>query len=108
MGYHYKKKTKEKENSDIVGSKTFFTIYPAGNNSYSVDQEIFNSYGRKENADLLLYYGFALENNEWETTGVDYIDLSEFASKKNIYQSTAKVLEEEKPSDNQLLSQNKR
>jgi hypothetical protein len=36
---------------------------------------VFNSYGRRPNDNLLLDYGFAIENNEWEevqiSVGID-------------------------------------
>lgn len=32
--------------------------------------EVFNSYGRRNNALFLLYYGFALCDNEWETVAL--------------------------------------
>jgi hypothetical protein len=43
-----------------------FTLYPSGNNRYPPNTEAFNSYGRRTNDNLMLDYGFCLENNEWE------------------------------------------
>ena len=50
-----------------IGENRLFRLYPSGSNHYSAGQEIFNSYGRRENANLLLDYGFAILDNEWET-----------------------------------------
>ena len=43
-----------------------FRLYPTGRNRYFKGQEAFNSYGRRNNRHLLLEYGFAIENNQWE------------------------------------------
>ena len=50
-----------------VEANDSFRIYPSGSNRYLEGQEVFNSYGRRENANLLLDYGFAILDNEWET-----------------------------------------
>jgi len=47
-----------------------FTLFPSGNNCYSRGCEVFNSYGRRDNSHLLLDYGFAIMNNEWETVSI--------------------------------------
>jgi hypothetical protein len=47
-----------------------FTLFPSGDNRYSRGCEIFNSYGRRNNSHLLLDYGFAMFENEWETVNV--------------------------------------
>jgi hypothetical protein len=31
---------------------------------------VFNSYGRRDNRHLLMEYGFAIENNEWDWYGL--------------------------------------
>eukprot|EP01138_Halocafeteria_seosinensis_P001389 gb/GECG01001425.1/.p1 GENE.gb/GECG01001425.1/~~gb/GECG01001425.1/.p1 ORF type:complete len:450 (+),score=44.15 gb/GECG01001425.1/:1-1350(+) len=46
-----------------------FLMRPTKSNRYPKGQEVYNSYGRRDNKHLLLEYGFCLLNNEWE-----YID----------------------------------
>jgi hypothetical protein len=43
-----------------------FRLFPTGSNHYSVGKEVFNSYGRRNNENLLLDYGFAMLDNEWD------------------------------------------
>ena len=44
-----------------------FRLFPSGSNSYGKGSEVFNSYGRRANDNLLLDYGFAMLDNEWDT-----------------------------------------
>lgn len=53
-----------------VDSNGMFRLFPSGTNSYTAGKEVFNSYGRRSNFQLLLDYGFALPENEW-----DYVDI---------------------------------
>ena len=43
-----------------------FRLYPSGSNCYKRGNEVFNSYGRRTNENLLMDYGFAMLDNEWE------------------------------------------
>jgi hypothetical protein len=43
-----------------------FRLFPTGNNCYKKGSEVYNSYGRRANDDLLLDYGFAMLENEWD------------------------------------------
>ena len=43
-----------------------FRLFPTGGNRYAAGSEVFNSYGRRDNRHLLLDYGFAMEDNEWD------------------------------------------
>lgn len=54
---------------DINGNQ-LFRLFPTGNNSYTLGKEVFNSYGRRNNDTLLLDYGFAMLDNEW-----DYVEI---------------------------------
>jgi protein-histidine N-methyltransferase len=54
-----------KYDHDIDDNRTF-RLFPTGANSYARGTEVFNSYGRRSNENLLLDYGFALPDNEWE------------------------------------------
>jgi len=47
-----------------VGGNGVFRLFPTGTNSYLKGREVFNSYGRRDNAHLLLHYGFAMLDNE--------------------------------------------
>jgi hypothetical protein len=53
-----------------VDSNGTFRLFPSGLNCYMKGQEVFNSYGRRPNDNLLIDYGFSLMNNQW-----DHIDL---------------------------------
>ena len=48
-----------------------FLLFPSGKNVVLIDHEAFNSYGRRSNQNLLLGYGFALEDNEWDEVPLD-------------------------------------
>lgn len=56
-----------------------FRLFPTGSNQYKKGDEVFNSYGRRPNENLLLDYGFSMLDNEWDEIEVSYI-LSEFVS----------------------------
>ena len=56
---------------DIEGNG-MFRLFPSGSNSYAQGVEVFNSYGRRANENLLLDYGFAMEDNEWEDVRATY------------------------------------
>ena len=53
-----------------------FRLYPTGENEYKKGTEVFNSYGRRDNRFLLMEYGFALYENEWDTITIS-INLEE-------------------------------
>ncbi|GMF39570.1 unnamed protein product [Phytophthora fragariaefolia] len=53
-----------------VNDNGLFRLYPSGSTSFAAGAEAFNSYGRRPNFQLLLDYGFALADNEW-----DYVDV---------------------------------
>lgn len=53
-----------------VNDNGLFRLYPSGATSFAQGAEVFNSYGRRSNFQLLLDYGFALPDNEW-----DYVDV---------------------------------
>lgn len=50
---------------DVQGNGVF-RLFPTGSNHYPKDVEILNSYGRRPNDNLLLEYGFAMLDNEWD------------------------------------------
>jgi hypothetical protein len=54
---HSNVQTKYDYNIDENGN---FRLYPTGNNSYPIGSEVFNSYGRRPNDNLLLDYGIYL------------------------------------------------
>ena len=60
---HTNVQTKYDYNVDSNGT---FRLFPTGKNSYPKGTEVFNSYGRRPNDNLLLDYGFSMENNEWD------------------------------------------
>ena len=49
-----------------VDGNGFFRLFPSGINRYNKGTEVFNSYGRRPNDNLLLDYGFSMLNNEWD------------------------------------------
>ncbi|CAN0586241.1 unnamed protein product, partial [Ectocarpus sp. 12 AP-2014] len=53
-----------------VGGNGTFRLFPSGNNRYPRNSEVLNSYGRRANDNLLLEYGFAMLDNEWDTAEV--------------------------------------
>jgi hypothetical protein len=63
---HSNVQTKYDYNVDENG---VFRLFPTGQNGYLVGQEVFNSYGRRANENLLMDYGFAMLDNEWDEVG---------------------------------------
>lgn len=55
---------------DVDGNGCF-RLFPSRGAGYAQGAEAFNSYGRRPNFQLLLDYGFALDDNEW-----DFVDIS--------------------------------
>ncbi|CAM9299099.1 unnamed protein product, partial [Ectocarpus fasciculatus] len=53
-----------------VGGNGAFRLFPSGINRYPRNSEVLNSYGRRANDNLLLDYGFAMLDNEWDTAEV--------------------------------------
>ncbi|ETN08315.1 hypothetical protein PPTG_12130 [Phytophthora nicotianae INRA-310] len=53
-----------------VNDNGLFRLYPSAATSFVKGAEVFNSYGRRSNFQLMLDYGFALTDNEW-----DYVDV---------------------------------
>jgi hypothetical protein len=53
-----------------VEDNGLFRLYPTGANRYARGDEVLNSYGRRPNSTLLLDYGFAMLDNEWEAVDV--------------------------------------
>ena len=49
-----------------VGGNGVFRLFPTGSNQYKKGTEVFNSYGRRANDNLLLEYGFSMLGNEWD------------------------------------------
>lgn len=54
-----------------VDGNGLFRLFPTGSNCYAKGDEVFNSYGRRKNDSLLIDYGFAMLDNEWEQFVVD-------------------------------------
>jgi len=55
-----------------VNDNGLFRLFPSGKNSYPKGSEVFNSYGKRANENLLLDYGFALLDNEWDQVDVTF------------------------------------
>lgn len=55
---------------DEIGRDKMFRLFLTGNNRYAKGTEAFNSYGRRPNDNLLLEYGFAMLDNEWDVIPV--------------------------------------
>lgn len=53
-----------------VDNNGVFRLFPSGANRYTRGSEVFNSYGRRANDNLLLEYGFAMADNEWDEVNV--------------------------------------
>jgi hypothetical protein len=49
-----------------VDGNGMFRLFPTGFNHYPKGSEVFNSYGRRANDNLLLDYGFSILDNEWD------------------------------------------
>jgi len=54
-----------------VDNNGVFRLFPTAENHYPAGAEVFNSYGRRPNNNLLLDYGFALKDNEWDFFDLD-------------------------------------
>lgn len=50
---------------DVDGNGVF-RLFPTGANHYPQGCEVFNSYGRRPNENLLMDYGFSMLDNEWD------------------------------------------
>ena len=48
-----------------------FRLFTGSGTHFGIGHQVFNSYGRRPNFQLLLDYGFALTDNEW-----DYVDVT--------------------------------
>lgn len=64
---HANKQTKYDFDIDNNG---VFRLFPTGHNHYPIGGEVFNSYGRRSNDNLLMDYGFAMLCNEWQEVEV--------------------------------------
>eukprot|EP00606_Chrysophyceae_sp_TOSAG23-5_P001479 GSChrysophyteH2.ASY1.ANO1.100.1 assembled CDS len=53
-----------------VGNNGVFRMYPTGTNSYPQGTEVFNSYGKRPNDNLLLDYGFSILDNQWDSVSL--------------------------------------
>ena len=49
-----------------VDNNGYFRLFPTGANCYKQGFEVFNSYGRRPNSNLLIDYGFSMIYNEWD------------------------------------------
>lgn len=49
-----------------VDGNGMFRLFPTGDNHYPQGAEVFNSYGRRPNENLLMDYGFTMLDNEWD------------------------------------------
>ncbi|KAL3656413.1 hypothetical protein V7S43_018716 [Phytophthora oleae] len=54
-----------------VDDNGLFRLYPSATTSFRKGDEVFNSYGRRSNFQLLLDYGFALPDNEWDSVDIE-------------------------------------
>ena len=61
---HANKQTKYDYDLESNGE---FRLYPTGSNHYICGAEVFNSYGRRSNDNLLMDYGFSMLCNEWQS-----------------------------------------
>jgi len=55
-----------------INDNGYFRLFPTGTNTYTKGSEVFNSYGRRPNDNLLLDYGFSMLDNEWDQVLVDF------------------------------------
>ena len=53
-----------------IDSNDYFRLFPTGSNNYKAGTEVYNSYGRRHNENLLLDYGFAMLDNEWDHVSI--------------------------------------
>lgn len=61
-----------KYDCDIDGNGVF-RLFPSGDNHYKKGKEVFNSYGRRPNENLLSDYGFAMLHNEWDEVSQAFV-----------------------------------
>jgi hypothetical protein len=54
-----------------VDNNGVFRLFPTGSNHYPQGAEVFNSYGRRPNENLLMDYGFAILDNEWDDVSAE-------------------------------------
>lgn len=53
-----------------VDGNGLFRMFPSGKNRYPKGTEVFNSYGRRPNLNLMMDFGFGLLYNEWDCVSV--------------------------------------
>ncbi len=71
-----------------VDNNGVFRLFPTGANSYPKGSEVFNSYGRRPNDNLLLDYGFAMLGNEW-----DHVEIMlTIPETENLYEKKRRIL----------------
>lgn len=51
------------DNSNDSDEGYVFKLFPTGNNLYKQGSEVFNSYGKRNNDNLLTDYGFSILDN---------------------------------------------
>ena len=54
-----------------INNNGVFRMYPTGSNCYPQGTEVFNSYGRRPNDNLLLDYGFSILDNMWDDVQIN-------------------------------------
>jgi hypothetical protein len=54
-----------------VDNNGVFRLFATGSNRYPQGAEVFNSYGRRPNENLLMDYGFAILDNEWDDVSAE-------------------------------------
>ncbi len=76
-----------------VNGNGLFRMYPTGSNCYPKGSEVFNSYGRRPNDNLLLDYGFSMIYNMWDSVEVMLAldrETEEFSRKSRLLLSVGK------------------
>ncbi len=63
---HTNVQTKYDFEDDSSSGGGMFRLFPTGTNRYDQGSEVFNSYGRRPNDNLLLDSGFAMMDNQWD------------------------------------------
>lgn len=53
-----------------IENNRLFRLFPSSSNHYDRGREVYNSYGRRANDNLLMDYGFAMPENMWEQLDV--------------------------------------
>ena len=82
---HSNVQTKYDYNVDDNG---MFRLFPSGSNCYPKGSEVFNSYGRRPNDNLLLDYGFAMLDNEWDRVEI----MLTIPETENLYEKKRRIL----------------